>query len=193
MTVLTRAADTERTGRTLLAVARNAIGTHLGVPGAEPAEQPWMREPGATFITIMSDNRLRGCIGTLLAHRPLIEDVRANAVAAATRDPRFPPMPAAELPMARLELSWLSPLALLHARDETEALRQLRPGVDGVVFEYGYHTSTFLPQVWADLPDAAEFLGHLKQKAGLPPDFWHPEVKLQRYTVSKWRESDTPT
>ena len=79
-------------------------------------------------------------------------------------------------------------LPLGEGSDEAHALAQLRPGVDGVVFEYGYHQSTFLPQVWEDLPDAAEFLATLKQKAGLPPDFWHAEVKLARYTVSKWSE-----
>jgi hypothetical protein len=72
--------------------------------------------------------------------------------------------------------------------DEREALARLRPGIDGLVFEYGHHRSTFLPQVWEDLQEPYEFLATLKQKAGLPPDFWDAEVKLARYTVSKWSE-----
>ena len=71
---------------------------------------------------------------------------------------------------------------------EAHALAQLRPGVDGVVFEYGHYRSTFLPQVWEQLPEPAEFLAHLKRKAGLPMDFWAEDVKLSRYTVSKWKE-----
>jgi AMMECR1 domain-containing protein len=69
-------------------------------------------------------------------------------------------------------------------------LRNLRPGIDGLVLEFGRHRSTFLPQVWEQLSTPAAFLMNLKRKAGLPPDFWEPEMKLSRYTVSKWREQD---
>ena len=76
-------------------------------------------------------------------------------------------------------------------RDEADALAQLRPAVDGVIFQYGFHRSTFLPHVWEDFRDPRIFMGHLKHKAGLPPDLWDPAVKLSRYTVMKWRESDS--
>jgi hypothetical protein len=89
-----------------------------------------------------------------------------------------------------LEVSVLSALEPMRFTDERDALRQLRAGIDGVVFEYGHHTGTFLPQVWEDFREPADFLAHLKYKAGLPPDFWDVEVRLLRYTVSKWRESD---
>jgi AMMECR1 domain-containing protein len=69
-------------------------------------------------------------------------------------------------------------------------LAQLRPGVDGVVLECGPHHSTFLPQVWEQLPDATQFLAHLKQKAGLAADFWSNDMRLQRYTVRKFKEPD---
>jgi AMMECR1 domain-containing protein len=84
----------------------------------------------------------------------------------------------------------LSPLEPLVCGDEADALRQLRAGLDGLIFEYGHHTSTFLPQVWADVREPADFLAHLKYKAGLPPDFWDKDVKLSRYTVYKWRENE---
>jgi len=71
---------------------------------------------------------------------------------------------------------------------EADALARLRPNVDGVVLEYGHYRSTFLPQVWEQLPDPAEFLAHLKRKAGLSMDFWAEQVRLSRYTVSKWKE-----
>ncbi len=175
-------------GAILLPIARAAIARELGRSAAAPEDAAWLREPGATFVTLSQADRLRGCIGTLKAHRPLLQDVKANALAAAFRDPRFRPLATEELDATRVEVSLLSPLEPLAAETEQDALTKLRPGVDGVVFEYGYHSSTYLPQVWQDLPDPAEFLATLRQKAGLPPDFWDRDVKLARYTVSKWSE-----
>jgi AmmeMemoRadiSam system protein A len=176
-------------GRVLLPLARAAISSELGLPGNGAAETAaWLARQGASFITLMLAGKLRGCIGTLRPHRALAEDVRANAVGAAFRDPRFARLTAAELPDLSVEVSVLSPLEPLTFGDEPDALRQLRAGVDGVVFEYGHHSSTFLPQVWADMREPADFLAHLKYKAGLPPDFWDKDVKLSRYTVYKWRE-----
>jgi AmmeMemoRadiSam system protein A len=175
-------------GRVLLPLARSAIAAQLGLGAAAQDDRPWLRQEAACFITLMHDDKLRGCIGTLRAHRALADDVKANAVAAAFRDPRFAPLGAGELAAVAVEISVLSALQSLAFADEPDALGQLRPGVDGVVFEYGYHTSTFLPQVWENFKEPAEFLAHLKYKAGLPPDFWDREVRLSRYTVHKWRE-----
>jgi len=175
-------------GQVLLPIARAAIARELGRTQAADEAAAWLRQPGATFITLKQGDKLRGCIGTLRAHRPLLDDVKANAVSAAFRDPRFRPLSAAELDMTRLELSLLSEVEALVFENERDALSQLRPGVDGVILQYGYHQSTFLPQVWEELPTPIEFMAHLKRKAGLPPDFWEPEMKLARYTVSKWSE-----
>lgn len=177
-------------GSILLPIARAAIARELGEHRTVREEAEWLRAPGACFITLKLDGRLRGCIGTLRAHRALLDDIKANAVAAAFRDPRFKPLSTAEFAATTLEISVLSALEHLAFSDEQQALAQLRVGVDGVVFEYGHHNSTFLPQVWEEMNDPAEFLSHLKYKAGLPPDFWDPQVRLSRYTVSKWRESD---
>ena len=177
-------------GRVLLPLARSAIAEKLGLARPAADDPPWLGQQGASFITVMHDNKLRGCIGTLRPHRTLADDVRANAVAAAFRDPRFAPLDAGELAAIALEVSVLSPLEPLKFADEADALGQMRPGVDGIVFEYGHHSGTFLPQVWDGFGGAAEFLANLKYKAGLPPDFWDPAVRLSRYTVSKWRESD---
>lgn len=175
-------------GNTLLRLARAAIARELRQPHASPDDAPWLRERGACFVTLMLEERLRGCIGTLQAHRTLVEDVTNNAVAAAFRDPRFRPLTAAEFDATEVEISVLSPLEPLFVASETDALSRLRPGVHGVVFHYGHHSSTFLPQVWEQFAEPSEFLAHLKYKAGLPPDFWDPEVRLSRYTVAKWRE-----
>jgi AmmeMemoRadiSam system protein A len=179
--------STER-GHTLLALARASIGQALGQSIA-PADMPaWLQEPGACFVTLTQQGQLRGCIGSLQAHRSLGEDVRANAVASALRDPRFPALKAAELDRTQVEVSVLSPMEPLAFGNEAQALAQLRPQVDGVVLEYAGHRGTFLPQVWEQLPTAAEFMRHLKRKAGLPEDFWADGVRLQRYTVEKWKE-----
>ena len=177
-------------GRVLVMLARAAIGSQLGHNLPVAAAAPWLQAPGATFITLTAEDKLRGCIGTLEAYRPLAEDVTVNAVAAAFRDPRFKPLTKAEFATVDIEVSLLSAMEDLHCDDEADALAQLRPGVDGVVLHYGHYRSTFLPQVWEQLPDRAEFLAHLKHKAGLPRHFWDSEMKLSRYTVYKWREAD---
>lgn len=176
-------------GDVLLRIARATIAEQLGRNHPASEDAHWLRAPGATFITLRQGTRLRGCIGTLRAHRPLIEDVRENARAAAFSDPRFQPLTLEEFELVRLEISLLSSLEPITCPHESDALSQLRPRVDGIVFEYGHHSSTFLPQVWDELPEAGEFLTHLKRKAGLPPDFWDAGVKLARYTVSKWCEN----
>lgn len=182
-----------RFGRTLLELARAAITEALGGvprwPVRDAALEARLLAPGAVFVTLMLDGRLRGCIGSLQATRRLRDDVVANAVAAAQRDPRFPPLGAAELERVKVEVSLLSASTPLSARDEADALAQLQPGVDGIVFEAGTRRATFLPQVWAQLPTPAAFLAELKRKAGLPTDYWSPEVRLARYTVQKWSEA----
>jgi AmmeMemoRadiSam system protein B/AmmeMemoRadiSam system protein A len=179
--------DTDK-GPTLLKLARAEIGSMLGHRIPPPAPAGWLDEPGASFVTLTRQGELRGCIGTLEAHRPLGVDVRENAVAAAFRDPRFMPLSRAEFEDIRVEVSLLSPTEALAVNDEASALAALRPNTDGVVFEYGHYRSTFLPQVWEQLPEPAEFLAHLKRKAGLATDFWAEGVRLSRYTVSKWKE-----
>jgi hypothetical protein len=180
--------DAEK-GTTLLKLARNEIASKLGQPAAKPVKAAWLQEPGASFVTLTRQGELRGCIGTLEAHRPLGVDVRENALAAAFRDPRFMPLTRGEFDEISVEVSLLSPTEPIEVKDEAAALAVLRPHVDGVVFEYGHYRSTFLPQVWEQLPEPAEFLAHLKRKAGLSMDFWAEQVRLSRYTVSKWKEA----
>jgi len=175
-------------GQTLLALARGAIAEQLGAPAPSVDEVPWLNEPGATFVTLTCAGALRGCIGSLMAVRPLRTDVTSNARAAAFSDPRFPPLPAHALREIEVEVSLLSAMQPVSAESETHALMLLRPGVDGVLLEYGRQRGTFLPQVWEQLPEPRAFLAHLKQKAGLPTDFWAEEIRLSRYTVTKWRE-----
>lgn len=175
-------------GPTLLQLARAAIAHRFGQALPAIADLPELHQPGATFVTLTQQGDLRGCIGSLEAWRPLLTDVQENACAAAFRDPRFSPLSEAELTRTRVEVSLLTPAELVRWRDEADALAQLRPNIDGVIFTAGHHRSTFLPQVWEQLPDPAEFMAHLKQKAGLSASYWGPNIELERYTVKKWQE-----
>lgn len=180
-------ADRERHGRVLLAIAREAID-EVFEPGAHCSWiDSWLRSHGATFVTLRMEGELRGCIGTIDPRRPLGDDVAGNAHAAAYRDPRFRPVSAAERERLAIEVSLLSPRSHLPAASESEALTSLRPGIDGLVVEYGDARATFLPQVWENIPDPLDFLLELRRKAGLPSRFWHPELRLYRYTVDKFR------
>lgn len=182
--------DTEQ-GKILLHLARAAIARELGFVSHDLPKIDWLSEPGATFVTLTLNGQLRGCIGSLEAHRPLVDDVRNNAKAAAFQDPRFVPLSKEEFSDVLIEVSLLSKPEPMHFSDEADALAQLRPGKDGVIFEYGRYRSTFLPQVWAQLQQPQVFLAHLKQKAGLPDNFWAEGVKLSRYTVTKWSEDES--
>ena len=177
-------------GRAVVSLARGAIGAELGFPAAEAGVHPALDRPGASFITLMLEGDLRGCVGSLEPRRSLAADVRANAVAAAFRDPRFPPLAAREFPETSVEVSLLSQSQRVAVVDEEDLLVQLRPGVDGIVLEYGRHRATFLPQVWDSLPEPRHFLAALKRKAGLAADFWSAELSVARYSVTKWKESE---
>jgi AmmeMemoRadiSam system protein A len=177
-------------GRVLLTIARSAIAGQLGLPRSSDASHAALMQPAATFVTLRHAGELRGCIGTIRAVRPLGVDVRENAVAAAFRDPRFPPLAAAAFEETSVEVSLLSADERLEVRDEEDLVARLRPGVDGVILEFGRHRATFLPQVWEALADPRAFLAALKRKAGLPEDFWSPGVKVFRYGVTKWAESE---
>lgn len=174
-------------GAALLSRARNAIRRELGLPAdeAEPPH-PALQAPGATFVTLHdARGALRGCIGSLQAWRALEEDVRRNAEGAAFRDTRFRPLSRAEWQAGlQVEVSLLdAPQPLPPVQTEAQALALLKPGLDGLILNWHGHRATFLPQVWAQLPEPAAFLAALKRKAGLAEDFWAGDVELQRYGV----------
>jgi AmmeMemoRadiSam system protein A len=178
---------TESERQTLLDTAWAAIqqglstGRPMLVNTADYA--PALHVEQASFVTLMHHQRLRGCIGSLQATLPLIVDVAQHAYAAAFQDPRFPPVQADELAQLRLHISVLNPPRPLFVSSEAELWVALRPGEDGVILQEGTHRSTFLPSVWDSLPAPVEFMRHLKQKAGLPPDYWSDSIKVWRYTT----------
>ena len=181
---------TDDRGTILLTLARDAIGEQFRLPPHPVPKLPWLKAPGATFVTLTQNRQLRGCIGSIFAERALVDDVALNARGAAFRDTRFTPVKQPELAGLRVEVSLLSPLAPLRFNSEAALLEQLRPGIDGLVLDYGRRRGTFLPQVWEQLPQPQEFLAHLKEKTGLPQRFWDADVRVSRYTVEKWCEPE---
>jgi AmmeMemoRadiSam system protein A len=170
----------------LLALAWHAIRLGREAPwlGADLEGLPAaLVAPGASFVSLHRRGALRGCMGSLEARRPLAEDVAGNARAAAFLDPRFPPVEPEELSELELEISVLGPARPLPAASEAELVAALRPGVDGLVLREGGRRATYLPSVWTQLPDAAEFVRQLKRKAGLPPDHWSATLRFDRYEV----------
>jgi AmmeMemoRadiSam system protein A len=137
----------------------------------------------ASFVTLERHGQLRGCIGMLEAKRPLAQDIVENAFAAAFRDPRFPPMSAEEFKDLDLHISILSPAEAIIFNSEQDLIAQLKPGIDGLILQEGYRRGTFLPSVWEQLPNPNQFLRHLKQKAGLPADYWSDKLKAHRYNT----------
>ena len=142
-----------------------------------------LQEPGASFITLEINGQLRGCIGSLIAHRSLIEDVSLNAQAAAFSDPRFGPLTTAEWPAVDKHISTLSQPTPISFTSEADLISQIRMGIDGLILTEGTNRGTFLPSVWEQVPDAVQFLRHLKNKAGLPSDYWSDTIQIERYTT----------
>lgn len=182
--------------RILLALARDTISRVTR--GQQPPEvdvgavSDALRRDGASFVTLTEDGQLRGCIGSLEARRPLVLDVRENAVSAALQDPRFPPVHEGEVDALHIEVSVLSAPERFEYEDAEDLLARLRPGVDGVIVERGWNRATFLPQVWEKLPDARHFLGHLCVKAYLPAEAYRdPGLDVYTYQVQKFEELPT--
>lgn len=174
----------------LMEIARNAITSlvnsetdfHISLDTVPPS----LRREQASFVTLNLNNRLRGCIGSLIAHRPLVIDVAENAQAAASRDPRFKPITLAEYQQLEIHLSILSIPTEIAFTGKEQLLDQIRPGIDGLILEEGSHRATYLPSVWKQIPDAESFLRELRQKAGLDPDNWSPVATVFRYTTEEF-------
>jgi AmmeMemoRadiSam system protein A len=172
---------------TLNQIARQSIlsGLKLHRPlGVNISEYPEsLQEHRASFVTLMLNHELRGCIGSLSPCRALVEDIAQNAYSAAFHDPRFPALSEAEFELLEYHISVLSDTVPMRFDSEADLLSQLRPGMDGLVLEDQTHRGTFLPSVWEQLPEPEMFLRHLKQKAGLPTNYWSDTVQVSRYTV----------
>ena len=176
-------------GSSLLKLGAATILNHLGGQKQMRLDMKDFAEPlrgnGACFVTLNKDGNLRGCIGSIQAHRPLITDAAENSGRAAFRDPRFKPLAAEELSEHDIvmHISVLSPQVPMIFASEADLVSQLRPGLDGVVLQDQGKRGVFLPVVWEQLPEPQEFFTHLKRKAGLPDDHWSDSVQAWRYVT----------
>lgn len=151
-------------------------------------QYPDLAEKRATFVTLTIGGDLRGCIGTLVAHRSLLEDVVHNAKAAAFQDPRFSPLTTSEYLHAAVEVSLLTPPEPLEYRDTPDLKAKIRPGTDGVILSLGGYQATFLPQVWEQLPEFEQFFAHLGLKAGIGSDALSRHPEIFTYQVEKVKD-----
>ncbi|HSS63531.1 MAG TPA: AmmeMemoRadiSam system protein B [Gammaproteobacteria bacterium] len=176
--------------RALLGLAASSIRHGLEYGGPKPIDPNQFSDPlkeyRASFVTLKLNRELRGCIGSLVALRTLVEDVCCNAHAAAFGDRRFESVTADEATGLAISISVLSPSEVLSVASEAELLSRLRPGVDGLVIEEGRRRGTFLPAVWKSLPEPADFVRQLKQKAGFEPDYWSDRLEFRRYSVESF-------
>lgn len=147
---------------------------------------PCLTAMRATFVTVKIEDKLRGCIGSLIPHRPLILDVIENAYKAGFGDPRFDPMTKEEMDRATIDVSVLSTPRPIAFANEAELIAQVRPDKDGLILHDGQHRGLFLPSVWSGLPKAEDFIRNLKRKAGLPMDHWSDQLKVSRYTTESF-------
>ncbi|MEZ5714299.1 MAG: AmmeMemoRadiSam system protein A [Paracoccaceae bacterium] len=177
----------------LLQVARERLELRAcnGQAGELPLKGfgPRLLGHGASFVTLERDGRLRGCIGTLSAHQPLVRDVAENAVKAGFSDPRFPPVAVAELAALRLKISVLGRPAPVEAADEAAALAALVPGQSGAILSDGRRRGLFLPQVWDSLPEPRAFLRGLRRKAGVAEDHWSGTTRLELFRAEAFGEA----
>ncbi len=145
---------------------------------------PYLQEQGASFVTLTIDGTLRGCIGSLIAHRSLLDDLVQNAKAAAFEDPRFTPLNKEEFKKIHIEISLLSPPKKLPYETKEDLKNKIRPDIDGIILKDGFNQATFLPQVWEQLPSFELFFAHLCQKAGMSEQCLenHPEIFIYQVT-----------
>lgn len=187
---------TQEQGQTLLDQARATLIKKLGGDQSRIPEdlderlkdQVFDQKLG-TFVTLHLHGNLRGCIGSLIGDEPLRDNVQNNAINAALHDPRFPPLSTRELAEVDIEVSVLTSPQPFKYSSPQDLVNRLRPGVDGVIMKKGMAQSTFLPQVWEQLPKPEAFLNNLCLKAGLPQEAWKQgDVEIMTYQVQSFAE-----
>lgn len=157
------------------------------VLSVDPASySPALQTRASSFVTLREGDVLRGCMGRLEAETSLVEDVARNANSAAFHDPRFDPVRTEEIQRLNLKLSVLSKPEPFPVASETDLLRRIQPGIDGIILRSGGRKATFLPSVWEMISSPAEFINQLKRKAGLPEDYWSGNIEIQRYRAEEY-------
>lgn len=187
----------DQDGKKLLQLARESILKEFSGM-AEPCDQlrgqvskAVLKKNRGIFVSLHKKGKLRGCIGNIEPVKTIFDGIVDNARHAAFKDSRFQPMLKDELSDTQIEISILTKPEPIEYTSEEELISQLRPGVDGVILEQGYHKATFLPQVWEQLQTPEDFLGHLCMKAGLSATEWRlGQLACYRYQVQLFSEDE---
>ena len=148
-----------------------------------------LQEKAGVFVTLTVSGALNGCMGSVEAAEPLGSAVARLAWSAAFADPRLPVLAPPDYADLNIEISILSPLAIVVAESRGELLGRVRPGVDGLLITAGSKRAVFLPSVWDQIPDPEDFLDRLQQKAGMVPGTWPEGIRAARFIVTKHRRS----
>lgn len=173
----------------LLKLARDAIASSFTKSPLPVQDIPAnCLEKRACFVTLTQEGQLRGCIGHLAPTQELYKDVIDCARAAAFGDPRFAPLQKGGLDKIKIEVSILSLLKKLDLSGQDAILEYFKENKPGVIIKKGPRQATFLPQVWDGLPNPADFLAQLCQKAGLPRDEWENDLEIETYDIEKIKE-----
>ena len=178
----------------LLSLARASIADALDIRHTVDVstlekDHPWLKEKGASFVTLTTQNdHLRGCIGSLVPHRTLSDDIISNAKSAAMKDPRFTPLTDEEFKNVKVEVSILTTPEPLEYDSIDNLKSKIRVGIDGVVLKKGPYQATYLPQVWEDLSTFESFFTSLCQKAGMQTDCLEHKPEILTYQVKKYKE-----
>lgn len=180
-------------GAELMKISRTALKEAVNRRHSRPEREDYrdiLFNKGASFVTLHKNGELRGCIGSLLPRRAIALDVAENTYAAAMEDSRFPELTAEELPDIRLSISLLTGFEPIPFTSEQNLLEQIAAGTDGIVIRDGNRQGLFLPSVWKELPDKADFLNQLKLKAGLSPSYWSDQIKVYRFRIVEIKDND---
>lgn len=172
--------------RVVLQVAKSAILERFGEQQFDRdflSDFEFLRSDGASFVTLTQNGNLRGCIGSIIAHRSLFDDIYHNAIAAGFGDPRFDPIERSELSGLTIEVSILTAPEPIIYTDFDDLLEKIEPHKDGLIIKRGIYQGTFLPQVWEQLPTKKEFLEHLAYKAGANTSIYAQNPEIYRYRV----------
>ncbi|MGB6499799.1 MAG: TIGR00296 family protein [Thermoplasmata archaeon] len=188
--------QTDPDGIAAVRLARRAVAASVGAP--DPSPRPAVGngqfdEPRGVFVTLRRhpSGALRGCIGYPLPRYPLGTAIERAAEAAATEDPRFPPVRAVDLLSLTVEVSVLTVPEPLRFTTPEEAVRAVRVGRDGLMVEGRGSSGLLLPQVAPEQGwDAQQLLDGTCEKAGLPPRAWRsPGLTIYRFQAEVFAET----
>jgi uncharacterized protein (TIGR00296 family) len=180
-------------GAELVRLARVAVEKYLQESIIIKSEKHTLEKAGVfvtlNYVTSSKKEYLRGCIGFPLPEKPLYQGVVEAAIAAATEDPRFPPLDRQELNNTIFEVSVLTSPQQISV-SPAEYGKEIEIGRDGLILHWRFGSGLLLPQVPVELKwNVEEYLANICYKAGAPPDVWlDPSSKLYRFQAVVFKE-----